>query len=56
MELFSGLKAFAIAAVLAVSMAGTAAASTVTGDPLGNTSGWTPNSTNALNYAQQPCR
>lgn len=50
MRWFSGIRAFAVGAVLAVSMAGAAAASTVTGDPQGNSFGWTAPSTNALNY------
>ncbi|WP_272009317.1 VPLPA-CTERM sorting domain-containing protein [Roseovarius sp. ZX-A-9] len=44
-------KALVVGAILAVSMTGAASAATITGDPQGNSFGWTPNSTNALNYA-----
>lgn len=41
------------ACVLTLGLAVVAQAAPITGDPVSNTFGWTPNSTNALNYAQQ---
>ena len=37
---------------LIVGFAGNTSATLLTGDPVGNDFGWTPNSTNALNFAQ----
>ena len=41
------------ACAFALGLAATAQAALVTGDPQGNSFGWVPNSTNALNFAQQ---
>ncbi|MCB1704561.1 MAG: PEP-CTERM sorting domain-containing protein [Halioglobus sp.] len=50
-----GLRLFATAAtcVLSLGFVNAVQAAPITGDPQSNTFNWTPNSTNALNYAQQ---
>lgn len=42
-----------IIGLLLFCMSGLTQATPITGDPVGNSFGWSPNSTNALNYTQQ---
>jgi len=44
---------FLMALALCLGLAAHAHAAPITGDPVGNTFGWPPNSTNALNYDKQ---
>jgi hypothetical protein len=49
---FKTIPARLAACALALGLATTAQAALITGDPQGNSFGWVPNSTNALNFAQ----